>query len=160
MVELRQVCNRVKLVYHAVFVGLHDHAQLFDVVDVDVLPQLRRGLRLVVFRLQNGAELLGKCAVEIHVAQHDPRAATAHAHAHDATIARRLQAVFVRFAREIRRCIVGLVHVRAEHVLRKIVVRRADTGIAQLLAHQHERGIVITAGILLVYADLHAKRVL
>ena len=93
------------------------------------------------------------------MAHHGPRIGATDSHARNAAVARRFHAVFICFAGKVRSRVVCLAHVRAEHVLGKIVVRRADIGVAKLFAHQHEREVVVAADILLVHANLHAERV-
>ena len=58
------------------------------------------------------------------------------------------------------RRVVGLPHVGLERVLLEVVVRRADVGVAQDLAHQHERGAVVALGVVAVHHDVHAVLVL
>ena len=160
VVELLQVGNRVELENHARLIGPHDHAQLVEVRTVNVLPQLARGLGPIVLVDEDPHESLGERAVEVHVPEHAVLVATADGHARDAPVARGVEQVLVRLAREEHAWVIGLEHIRFEDVLGEIVVRRADIGVPQLFAYEHESGIVVAHGIFRIHADGHAELVL
>ena len=160
MVKLLQVGNGVELIDHARLVGPHDHAQLVEVRAIDVLPELPRSLGLIIFVDEDPHEGLGERAVEVHVPEHAVLVTAADGHARDAPVARGVEQVLVRLAREEHARVIGLEHVGLKDVLGEIIVRRADVGVPQLLAHEHEGGIVVAHGIFRIHADGHAELVL
>ena len=138
VVELLQVGNGVEFIDHARLVGPHDHAQLVEVRAIDVLPELPRSLGLIIFVDEDPHEGLGERAVEVHVPEHAVLVTAADGHARDAPVARGVEQVLVRLAREEHARVIGLEHVGLKDVLGEIIVRRADVGVPQLLAHEHE----------------------
>ena len=160
VVELLQVGNGVELVDHARLVGPHDHAQFVEVRAIDVLPELPRGFGPIVLVDENPHEGLGERTVEVHVPEHAVLVAAADGHARDTPVARGVEQILVRLAREEHARVIGLEHVRLEDVFGEIVVRRADVGVPQLLAHEHEGGIVVAHGIFRVNANGHAELIL
>ena len=138
VVKLLQVGNGVELIDHARLVRPHDHAQLIEVRAVDVLPKLARGFGPIILVDEDPHEGLGERAVEVHVPEHAVLVAAADGHARDAPVARGVEQILVRLAREEHARVIGLEHIRLEDVLGEIVVRRADVGVPQLLAHEHK----------------------
>ena len=138
VVELLQVGNGVELIDHARLVRPHDHAQLVEVRAIDVLPQLASGFGPIVLVDKDSHESFGERAVEVHVPEHTVLVTAADGHARDAPVARGVEQILVRLAREEHARVIGLEHVGLEDVFGEIIVRRADVSVPQLLAHEHK----------------------
>ena len=159
-VERARIVERVELPDNPLIVFSRNHVQFLDVVDEQLLPQLAGRLRKVVLVFQYPREAIRERTVEVHMAQHDGSVAPANAHSHDAASRPRGEAPFVGGTLVEHGSVIRLVHVRFEHVLGEVVVRRTDVGVAQALAHPHERAVVVARGVLVVHDEGNAELLL
>ena len=125
-------------------------------IQVDGLPQLRDCLGLVVDLFEDLAERCGEVAVEVDVAEHDPRILAAHGRARDAVARAHLDAPLVGGARDVVGRVVGLVDVGLEGVGGEVVVRGAHVGVVQAFLHAPQRPVVVARGVLAVDDDVDA----
>ena len=155
-IEFLQFIERVELVDDGILVAADGHVELVEVLDVEVLPELVARLRQVVFGFQNFAEVLRERTVEVGVADHVPGVAAADGHLRDAVMRLGLHAPFFRGAFGVFGGVVRFPHVALEGVFLEVVVGRANIGVAQNLAHEHERAVVVALGVGAVDDDFHA----
>ena len=125
-------------------------------IQVDGLPQLRDSLGLVVDALEDLAERCGEVAVEVDVAEHDPRILSAHGRARDAVARAHLDAPLVGGALDVVGRVVGLIDVGFEGVRREVVVRGAHVGVVQAFPHAPQGAVVVARGVLAVDDDVDA----
>ena len=159
-IELAHLVQAVELEDGAGGVAASDHVELLDVVQVDVLPQLIRRRRVVVDGVQQRHVGLGKGAVEVDLADHVPGVRTSDGHAGDAVVSAGLDAPLCRGAFGVLHGVVGLPHVGLEGVLREVVVRGADVGVAEAIFHALDGGAVVARGVVGVHDDGDAELVL
>ena len=155
-VEAAQLVDRVELVDDTVRVAADHHVERLDVVQVDGLPQLRHRLGQVVDLFEDLAELRGENAVEVDVAEHDPRVGSAHGCARDAVARTRLDAPLVGGALDVVRRVVGLVDVGLEGVRGEVIVRGAHVGVVEAVLDEPQGPVVVTRGVLAVDDDVDA----
>ena len=154
-VEAAKLVDGVKLVDDSVRVAANHHVEGLDVVEVDGLPELGRGLRPVVDALQHGAELSGERAVEVDVAEHDPRVRAADARARNPVGGTDLEAPLGRGTLHVVGRVIGLVHVGFERVRREVVVGGTHVGVVQDVSHQPQGAVVVAGGVLAIDDDVH-----
>ena len=134
-IEVAHLVDRIELVDDAVGVAADHHVERLDVIQVDGLPQLRDCLGLVVDLFEDLAERCGEVAVEVDVAEHDPRVLAAHGRACDAVARAHLDAPLVGGTLNVVGRVVGLVDVGFEGVRREVVVRGTHVGVVQAFPH-------------------------
>ena len=110
-IEVTHLVDRIELVDDAVGVAADHHVERLDVIQVDGLPQLRDCLGIVVDLFEDLAERCGEVAVEVDVAEHDPRILATHGRARDAVARAHLDAPLVGGALDVVGRVVGLVDV-------------------------------------------------
>ena len=155
-IEVAQLVDRIELVDDAVRVAADHHVEGLDVVQVDGLPQLRHRLGQVVDLLEDLAELRGKDAVEVDMAEHDPRVLAAHGRARDAVARTRFDAPLVGGTLDVVRRVVGLVHVGFEGVRGEVVVRRTHVGVVQAVLDEPQGPVVVARGVFAVDDNVDA----
>lgn len=109
----------------------------------------------IVLGLKDFAEMCGECAVEEHVPDHVPRIGSADSYLCDSVMRSGFDAPFLCEALSVLCRVICFPHMAFEGVFLKIVIRRADIGVVEDLANQHERGVVVARCILAINNDLH-----
>lgn len=99
--------------------------------------------------------MCGERAVEEHVTDHVPRIGSADSYLCDSIMRSGFDAPFLCEAFSVLCRVICFPHMAFEGVFLKIVIRRADIGVVEDLANQHERGVVVAGCILAIYNDLH-----
>ena len=94
------------------------------------------------------------------MAEHRPGVMTTDGHFRDATVTSGGETVFARGTLEVRGGVVGLVDVTFEDVLREVVIRGADVGVAETLADEHQRRVVVALGVVGVDGNPHPELLL
>ena len=88
---------------------------------------------------------------------HEPRVRASDVDTRDTTVGIFLQTPFFCGAFGIFGGIIGAPNVFFERILFKVIIRRADVGVAQMLSNQHERSIVVASGVLVVDNKVHSE---
>ena len=154
-VEISQLIERVELVDDRLVISPDLHIELFDMLDVQVFPELVAGLGQIVFGFKDIAEVRGERAIEEHVPDHIPCIGSADGHLCDSIMRSGFDTPFFCEALSVLCGVICFPHMAFEGVFLKIVIRRADIGVVENLANQHERGVVVTGCILAIYNDFH-----
>ena len=160
LVEAREVRKRVELEDDARLVAPHGHAKVVEVLPIDVLPEFGGRVGAVVLLLEDAHELPRERTVEVDVTEHRPSVMATDGHCRDSTVASGGETVFARGALEVRGGVVGLVDVTFEDVLREVVIRGADVGVAETLADEHQRRVVVALGVVGVDGNPHPELLL
>ena len=126
-------------------------------LDVDRLPQLGRRFGQVVDRFQDAPEGSGEDPVEVDVAEHDPGVSAPDLDVCDPLAWACGDTPLLGGSLDVLGRIVGLVDVGLEGVIREVVVRGADEGVGQDVAHQPQGAVVVARDVVVVDDDLHAE---
>ena len=128
-------------------------------LEEEVLPQLVGGLGQVVLGLEDLREALGEGAVKVDVAEHVPRVLATDGGARDAALGTGRETPFLGGPLGVLGGVVGVPDVGLEGVGDEVVVRGADVGVGEAVAHAHERGVVVARGVLLVDDEVDTELV-
>lgn len=159
-VESAKLVKGVELVDDAGGEFADPHVELGEMFGVEVFPELVARLGQVVLGLEDLAEARGERSVEVGRSKHVPSVGTADVYAGDALVGARLQAPLAGRALGVLRGVARLPDVAVEGVFREVVVRGADVGVAEQLADEHERRVVVALGVLTVHHDVDPVLVL
>ena len=116
------VGKRVELVYDPIRITSHDHAQLGNVIDEQVLPKLGAGCGQVVFLFENHAHRLGEGFVIEDMAEHVPGIRSADGDFVYDVMSPDLHAPLLGISLGIDGGIICLVHVGLEDVFGEVVI--------------------------------------
>ncbi len=87
------------------------------------------------------------------MANHCPSVRPTDGHFRDSTCFIAFRAVFIRPAGDIEDRIISCINIGLKHILRKVIIRRADIGIVELVRNPNQRRRIIVPVIIVVHND-------
>ena len=126
-------------------------------IKIDGFPKLVCRVRIVVLRFKDFHESLGKCVVEVRMANHVPGVASTDFNRRDQVVVIGLDAPFFSGAAGQLGRVACFPFVRREWIRGEVIVGRANIAVAKRFAYYHKRGVVIARCILMIDHDFHSE---